>query len=647
MSDFCGRIQADEHAHHGHSQHGHEDDQPIERPVVFLDKSPKIVEYQLKRLDNRRLLLVERSDDHQKYAPVHAAILSRAGMARQARDQAVQALARIRATSVVEELLAAIGRLKPVDDADQATAALLSAMMLDLPVEQLTDQSAAILNAASQKNALLQSAGLAGLIATGQGDLAWENVVSDDGRIAWLRAIVLLPPRQRIDQRHRVLSMLNGQSTTQVVSQVLLVLAGIPTSEEDSFQRISAYITGETFDTTTPTSEQISKPSVSQSAVKALLSISDEFRVATTSQQVASRLVANAEQVETADRTSDSFIDSMVLAEQLLKTLNEVDAKELRNRMRAISVRLVRIRTVHEEMRYDLPYFAVEAGRPVQIVLQNEDLMPHNFVITRPGQLQQVAAAGAELGPSPGFQNLPYVPNTSDVLFATNMVEAGKQVRLTFNAPTEPGEYPYVCTFPRHWMRMYGVMVVVPDLDAWQRSPVAPTDPLGNNRSFVQNWKLADFPEAIQASLEGRKLDAGKALFREATCLQCHKMHKDGGAVGPDLTDVVSRWKNDKRGILREMLEPSWKIDPKYAVQVIVLSDGRTKSGIIKSEDDKTVFLLTNPERPEPESIARADIEEIIPSATSMMPKALLDKFTQDEILDILNYITTEHSDDH
>ncbi len=55
-----------------------------------------------------------------------------------------------------------------------------------------------------------------------------------------------------------------------------------------------------------------------------------------------------------------------------------------------------------------MSFFAVEAGRPVQVVLNNEDLMPHNFVITTPGALQEVAIAGALLTQNPG--GTPYVP---------------------------------------------------------------------------------------------------------------------------------------------------------------------------------------------------------------------------------------------
>ena len=75
-----------------------------------------------------------------------------------------------------------------------------------------------------------------------------------------------------------------------------------------------------------------------------------------------------------------------------------------------------------------------------------------------------------------------FVPNLPSVLFATPLVTSGNQVRLSFTAPKEPGEYIFVCTFPTHWMRMYGVMLVVPDLEAWRAKPTPPTDPMTGQR---------------------------------------------------------------------------------------------------------------------------------------------------------------------
>jgi hypothetical protein len=67
--------------------------------------------------------------------------------------------------------------------------------------------------------------------------------------------------------------------------------------------------------------------------------------------------------------------------------------------------------------------------------------------------------------------------------------------------------------------------------------------------------------------------------------------------------------------------------------------DGQTLTGIRVGEDDEKVLLITNPESSEPTVILQEDIEIIAPSATSMMPKALLDQYTKDEIFEILAYI--------
>jgi azurin len=53
-----------------------------------------------------------------------------------------------------------------------------------------------------------------------------------------------------------------------------------------------------------------------------------------------------------------------------------------------------------------------------------------------------------------------YVPDSASVLVYTNMVPPKESTTIHFNAPKEPGDYPYLCTFPGHWMVMNGVMKV-------------------------------------------------------------------------------------------------------------------------------------------------------------------------------------------
>jgi putative heme-binding domain-containing protein len=383
----------------------------------------------------------------------------------------------------------------------------------------------------------------------------------------------------------------------------------------------------------------IDQPDLRGEAISALLLLPASGRNPDSGRRWIPRLVELAEATPIAQRTSDAFIDLVQLAESLMGSLPGDQSRALRERLRAIAVRVVRIRTVEEEMRYDLKFFAVEAGKPVEIVLKNEDLMPHNLVITVPGALKEVAFAAAKMPPDAAPGGKQYVPEGSQVLQATGMVPAGKQERLAFSAPTAPGEYPFVCTFPNHWMRMYGVMIVVSDLDAWQKSPTTPADPIGNNRSFVRKWTVADLQDQLAEGLRGRAPAIGERLFKEATCQQCHKLRGAGGIVGPDLTDVAQRWKQDTRGILQEVLEPSHKIDPKYAVQSVLTTDGKVYSGIIIVEDKDKVALLTSPEQTEPTQIPRADIDEIVKSSKSIMPIGLLDQYTQDEIFELMAYL--------
>jgi putative heme-binding domain-containing protein len=378
--------------------------------------------------------------------------------------------------------------------------------------------------------------------------------------------------------------------------------------------------------------------------VRALLKIPRKNRDASVAANLASFLVKFAEDTPTAERTSDTFIEAMQLADQTLGLLPPEMSDRYRKRLSDVSVRVILIHTVEEEMRYDVPWFAVQAGTDIQVILKNEDLMAHNLVITKPDALQTVALQAAAEGPTIGPSGKQYVPDSSDVLIGTEMVSAEKQSRITFRAPSEPGEYPYVCTFPGHWMRMYGVMVVVDDLGEFQRNPIEPKDPVGSNRPLVKAWTVEDLNAKIEMGLRGRSFEIGKKIFNEATCAQCHQVGEIGKAVGPDLTDLWARWKGDAAGVLREVIEPSHKIDPKYIVRKVITLDGDVISGIVVAEDKETISILPNPESPEPTIIAQDDIDDMIKSSVSIMPKGLMDRFTEDEIFELLSYLRSINS---
>jgi putative heme-binding domain-containing protein len=478
---------------------------------------------------------------------------------------------------------------------------------------------------ASSERAAVRAVSLAALIAQGSAQNAWQLAVrSPAAQQDFLTAVMLVPDRAtRENLREQVLECLSEDQPMAVRRAAIVTLATLPKEAEANFRLVAPLL---------------GVKALRPAAVQTLLQIPKEARRTAEATPVVERLVKLAEQTPVAERTTPEFLDAMQLTDELLAVLPTANARTYRARLRDVVVRVVRIQTIHEEMRYDTPYFAVEAGRPVQLVLRNVDLMPHNLVITQPGMLRTVAQQATSLPPTIDAQGRQYVPSTPEVLQATRMVPAGSQDVLTFTAPTEPGAYPYVCTFPNHWMRMYGVMVVVPDLDAWLANPSIPADPLGITRAFVKNWTVTDFDD-LTDGLKGRTAAVGERLFKEATCLQCHKVGAQGGAVGPELTRVFQRHQQDAQAVLRELLDPSHKVAPEYAVTNILTTDGRVISGIVKAQDPESITVISNPENPLPVVISRDDIEEMVKSSTSLMPKGLLDRYTQDEVLEILAYL--------
>ena len=124
-------------------------------------------------------------------------------------------------------------------------------------------------------------------------------------------------------------------------------------------------------------------------------------------------------------------------------------------------LKIIRISAVKERMLYDLKQFEVRAGQPVKLEFVNPDAISHNLVIIRPGTEEAVGLEVNRMIADPKQIEIgQYIPETDAILFHTEMVPPNSSETLRFIAPKEPGNYPYICTFPGHWTIMKGVMVV-------------------------------------------------------------------------------------------------------------------------------------------------------------------------------------------
>jgi lysophospholipase L1-like esterase/azurin len=176
--------------------------------------------------------------------------------------------------------------------------------------------------------------------------------------------------------------------------------------------------------------------------------------------RVLEAFIASLVAMPEADLNAPAFLGTVNLARKLVAELPAPNRPPLLARLEGIGTLELTLTAVEAKMAFDKTKLVVPAGKAVSLLFKNPDLMPHNVVIVRPGSGQRVGEAADAMARLPDGFERQFVPDSPDVLFATPLVSAGKTYRLVFKAPTEPGDYPFLCSFPGHWRVMQGVLRV-------------------------------------------------------------------------------------------------------------------------------------------------------------------------------------------
>ena len=111
-------------------------------------------------------------------------------------------------------------------------------------------------------------------------------------------------------------------------------------------------------------------------------------------------------------------------------------------------------------LQYVQKKLTAKAGERLSIHFKNPDVVPHNWLLAKPGSLQRLGDQCNLMITDPKGLAKHYVPDSDDVIAYTDMTNPKGEFTIHITAPKEPGEYPYLCTFPGHWMVMNGVLVV-------------------------------------------------------------------------------------------------------------------------------------------------------------------------------------------
>ena len=337
----------------------------------------------------------------------------------------------------------------------------------------------------------------------------------------------------------------------------------------------------------------------------------------------------------------------MEFAHALATLLPSEEAKRRARALNELGVRVVRVGTLFERMSYDQDTIAVRAGKPVEFVFENSDLMPHNFVIVEGGAARGNRPGGRSNGPTARRSAAAFRAGQRQGAVREHARAAARSEKLTFTAPTTPGVYPYVCTYPGHWRRMYGALYVVEDLDAYLENPEGylASHPLeikdrAAGRSPAANRVEARRPGGQRDRAEGRAI-----VWQRQANVSSGRLHRVPQARwrGADVRSRSDEARSEMHplDILKELLDPSLRINEKYQSYVFELNQRPGADGAGAGRNARRRFkIIENP-------LVKAERSELSPTTssaakrapTSIMPKGLLDKLSREEILDLVAYI--------
>jgi putative heme-binding domain-containing protein len=145
-------------------------------------------------------------------------------------------------------------------------------------------------------------------------------------------------------------------------------------------------------------------------------------------------------------------------------------------------------------------------------------------------------------------------------------------------------------------------------------------------------------PIPVVPDLSGGDPAAGQVIFNgeRARCSQCHAVRGQGAQVGPDLSDIG---KKGRAEIYRAIATPSASIEPAYVSFTVATTDGRVAAGIVRAEGaDKVRITDTNAHST---VLERSHIQQIRPSATSIMPAGLAAALGETAIRDLIAFLTS------
>jgi putative heme-binding domain-containing protein len=153
-----------------------------------------------------------------------------------------------------------------------------------------------------------------------------------------------------------------------------------------------------------------------------------------------------------------------------------------------------------------------------------------------------------------------------------------------------------------------------------------------------RDWEVDTALALLKDGLRNRNFNQGKAMFAASLCITCHNMRGEGGTVGPDLTQLGSRF--SYKDMMVAIVDPNKTISDQFAATVFYLKDGSSVVGRLMNQDAEKYYISQNPFSPQTlREIARKDVIRTRLSEVSVMLPGLINRLNANELKDLLAYL--------
>ena len=161
-----------------------------------------------------------------------------------------------------------------------------------------------------------------------------------------------------------------------------------------------------------------------------------------------------------------------------------------------------------------------------------------------------------------------------------------------------------------------------------------------------KEYKLAELVQLADGKLVKRDFKNGQKMYAASRCVVCHRYNGDGGATGPDLSQVAGRF--SLKDLCESIVEPNKVISDQYKASIIETKSGKFITGKVVSENAESLIVVTDPEdSSKVQDLKKKDVESVKVSPVSLMPQDLLKTLNENEVLDLLAYLLSRGDPSH